>query len=110
MVYAVMTCRVIVHQTNVLCVVSDLCISSSSLGLALAVLCRCNLGSYSTSTHTGVFKVSVQGHRSGPANARLLKPYCSGLFSTCNCVLGLMSSYDDNQVLTLYGKAALHKY
>lgn len=77
-----MTCRVTVHRADTLGVVNDLCISSSSLGLALAELLRCHpesLDSSSTSSGSGVFRISVLGHRPGPTRVSFLKPYCSGL-------------------------------
>ena len=79
MVYAVMTRRAIVHRANVLCVVNDLCLSSHPLGLVLAALFRCNPESLESSSDSGVFKISVRGHRPGPTSVSFLKPYCSGL-------------------------------
>jgi len=76
-----MTCSVVVHRANVLHVVNDLGISSSSLGLDLAVLFSSYpeyLGSSSISSGP-VFKIFVQGHRPGPTNVSFLNPYCSGL-------------------------------
>lgn len=86
------------------------CISCSFLGLVLTMLLRCNPASPSTSGDFSVFKNTVWGGRSGPTSVRLK----TSLFWINCCLpvtaLDLMNSYDDNQVLTLYGTAALHKY
>lgn len=74
-----MTCRVIVHRADTLHVVNDLGISSSSLGLALAELLRCHPESLDSSSGSGVFRISVRGHRPGPTRVSFLKLYCSGL-------------------------------
>lgn len=74
-----MTCTPAVHYTNMIPDANDLCMPSSSLGVVLAALFRCNLEISSVLCDFGVFKITVWGCKPGSASDRFLKLYCSGL-------------------------------